>query len=468
MSQHPHVSPSDTFVRRHIGPTQDDVTSMLEVVGVSSLGQLVDQTLPSDIRLGRELALGRERGEQGLLDELRELAKKNQVMSSYIGMGYSPCITPPVILRNVLENPAWYTQYTPYQAEISQGRLEALLIFQTMIADLTGMELANASLLDEATAAAEAMGMCHSIARGKRARFVASDRCHPQTLAVLATRAETLGIKLDVCDVDSADFSDASGVLVQYPDTYGRACDDHQATADKAHEAGALFVVAADLLSLCVLRAPGEFGADIVVGSAQRFGVPMGYGGPHAAFLSTSEKYKRQIPGRIVGLSRDSNGEPALRMALQTREQHIRRDKATSNICTAQVLLAIMAAFYGVYHGPEGLRTIAARVNRLTEALRAGLRGLGHEVDDGVVFDTLLVRPVGGTESVHALARSRGMNFRELDEHALCISLDETTRQEDLSAILAVFGGGDADLHKLCDEAPAGPPAPYARESAYL
>jgi len=441
---------------------------MLEAVGVSSLGELVDQTLPADIRLGRELALGRERGEQGLLDELRELAKKNQVMTSYIGMGYSPCITPPVILRNVLENPAWYTQYTPYQAEISQGRLEALLIFQTMISDLTGMELANASLLDEATAAAEAMGMCHSIARGKRARFVASERCHPQTLAVLATRAETLGIKLEVCDVDKADFSDVSGVLVQYPDTYGRACDDHQATADKAHEAGALFVVAADLLSLCVLRAPGEFGADIVVGSAQRFGVPMGYGGPHAAFLSTSDKYKRQVPGRIVGLSRDSSGEPALRMALQTREQHIRRDKATSNICTAQVLLAIMAAFYGVYHGPEGLQTIAARVNRLTEALRSGLRSLGHEVDDGVVFDTLRVHPAGGTESVHALARSRGMNFRELDDQTLCISLDETTRQEDLSAILAVFGGGDADVHKLCDEAPAGPPAPFARESAYL
>ncbi|MCH2102651.1 MAG: aminomethyl-transferring glycine dehydrogenase [Planctomycetes bacterium] len=468
MSQHPKVSPSDTFVRRHIGPTQDDVASMLEVVGASSLGELVDQTLPADIRLGRELALGRERGEQGLLKELKELADKNQVMTSYIGMGYSPCITPPVILRNVLENPAWYTQYTPYQAEISQGRLEALLIFQTMISDLTGMELANASLLDEATAAAEAMGMCHLIARGKRARFVASERCHPQTLAVLTTRAETLGIELEICDVSEADFTGASGVLVQYPDTYGRACGDHQATADKAHEAGALFVVAADLLSLCVLRAPGEFGADIVIGSAQRFGVPMGFGGPHAAFLSTSEKYKRQIPGRIVGLSRDSNGEPALRMALQTREQHIRRDKATSNICTAQVLLAIMAAFYGVYHGPEGLRTIASRVNRLTEALRAGLRALGHEVDDGVVFDTLCVRPAGGTESVHALARSRGMNFRELDDEALCISLDETTRQEDLSAILAVFGGGDADLHKLCDEAPEGPPAPFARESAYL
>ena len=468
MSPPSHLSPSDTFVRRHIGPTAEDVKSMLEVVGASSLDELMDQTLPPDIRLGRELDLGRERGEHGLLEELRGIAKKNDVMTSSIGMGYSPCFTPPVILRNVFENPSWYTQYTPYQAEISQGRLEALLMFQTMVSDLTGMELANASLLDEATAAAEAMGMCHSIARGKRPRFIASERCHPQTLAVLKTRAATLGIELEVCDVDAADCTDASGVLVQYPDTYGRACDDHQATADRAHEAGGLFVVAADLLALCLLRAPGEFGADIVVGSAQRFGVPMGNGGPHAAFLSTSEKYKRQIPGRIVGLSRDANGEPALRMALQTREQHIRRDKATSNICTAQVLLAIMAAFYAVYHGPEGLRAIAARVNVLSEALRAGLRALGHEVDDGVVFDTLRVMPKGGTADAHSLARSRGMNFRELDDESLCISLDETTRVEDLSAILAVFGGGETDVDGLCNEVPADPPAPYARESSYL
>ena len=468
MSQNSPLSPSDTFVRRHLGPTPEDITSMLEVVGAGSLDELVDETLPPDIRLGRELDLGRERGEHGLLEELRAIAKKNQVMTSYIGMGYSPCITPPVILRNVLENPAWYTQYTPYQAEISQGRLEALLMFQTMVSDLTGMELANASLLDEATAAAEAMGMCHSIARGKRARFIASERCHPQTLAVLETRAATLGIELEVCDIDSADFTDASGVLVQYPDTFGRACGDHQATADKIHGAGGLFVVATDLLALCLLRAPSELGADIAVGSAQRFGVPMGYGGPHAAFLSTSEKYKRQIPGRIVGLSRDSNGSPALRMALQTREQHIRRDKATSNICTAQVLLAIMAAFYAVYHGPEGLRAIATRVHGLTEALRVGLRALGHEVDDGVVFDTLCVRPSGGTESFHKLARSRGMNLREVDAESLCISLDETTRAEDLCSILAVFGGGEVDVEALCAEAPTEHPAPYARQSSYL
>ena len=467
MTQPSPFSPSDTFVRRHISPTENDIASMIETVGVSSLDELINQTIPADIRLKGELNLGRERGEQGLLDELRGVAEKNEVMTSHIGMGYHSCITPPVILRNVLENPAWYTQYTPYQAEISQGRLEALLIFQKMVTDLTGMELSNASLLDEGTAAAEAMGMCHAIARSKRPRFVASDRCHPQTLAVLATRAETLGIELCVGDIESEDLSDVSGVLVQYPDTYGR-CDDHAATAQRAHDAGALLVVAADLLALCLLRSPGEFGADIVVGSAQRFGVPMGYGGPHAAFLATNEKYKRQIPGRIVGLSRDSQGEPALRMALQTREQHIRRDKATSNICTAQVLLAVMAAFYGVYHGPEGLRTIATRVHGLTEALRDGLRALGHEVDDGVVFDTLRVNPKGGADSVHKLGRERGVNFREIDSKTLGISLDETTRLEDLAVIFAAFGGGGTDLDALCKEVSFEYPAPHARQSSYL
>ena len=467
MTQPSPLSPSDTFVRRHIGPSDDDITSMIETVGVSSLDELIDQTLPADIRLKRELDLGRERGEQGLLDELRGIAEKNEVMTSHIGMGYYSCITPPVILRNVLENPAWYTQYTPYQAEISQGRLEALLIFQTMVTDLTGMEISNASLLDEATAAAEAMNMCHGIARSKRPRFVASDRCHPQTLAVLATRAETLGIDLCIGDPSTEDLSDVSGVLVQYPDTYGR-CDDHASTAQRAHDAGALMVVASDLLALCLLRSPGEFGADIVVGSAQRFGVPMGYGGPHAAFLATRDKYKRQIPGRIVGLSRDSHGEPALRMALQTREQHIRRDKATSNICTAQVLLAVMAAFYGVYHGPEGLRAIATRVHGLTEALRTGLRALGHEVEDGVIFDTLCVRPTGGASSIHKLGRERGVNFREIDSKTLGISLDETTRLEDLAVIFAAFGGGDTDLDSLCEETSLEYSAPYARESSYL
>ena len=467
MAQHSPFSPSDTFVRRHIGPTDADISSMLTVVGASTLDELIDQTLPADIRLGRELNLGRERGERGLLDELSGVAKKNEVMTSYIGMGYYPCITPPVVLRNVLENPAWYTQYTPYQAEISQGRLEALLIFQTMVADLTGMELSNASLLDEGTAAAEAMGMCHSIARGKRPRFVASDRCHPQTLTVLATRAETLGIELCVCDVNDAELGEAAGVLVQYPDTFGR-CDDHAATAQRAHDAGALLVVATDLLALCLLRPPGEFGADIVVGSAQRFGVPMGYGGPHAAFLSTSEKLKRQIPGRIVGLSRDSHGGPALRMALQTREQHIRRDKATSNICTAQVLLAVMAAFYGVYHGPEGLRTIARRVHGMAEVLREGLRALGHEVADGAIFDTLCVRPTGGADKAHRLGLERSMNFRVIDSETLGISLSETTRLEDLAMILAVFGGGETDLEALCAEASMELPTPHARESAFL
>jgi glycine dehydrogenase len=290
MTERNAFSPSDTFVRRHVGPDAADLSAMLEVVGASSLDELMDQTVPADIRLGRELNLGPERGESGLLEDLRAMAAKNKVMTSYIGAGYYDCITPPVILRNILENPAWYTQYTPYQAEISQGRLEALLIFQTMVCDLTGMEMANASLLDEATAAAEAMGMCHSIARGKRPRFVASHRCHPQILAVLTTRAKTLDIDLVITDTDAADLSDTSGVLVQYPDTFGRI-DDPTSLAARAHEAGAQLVVATDLLALCLLTPPGELGADIVIGSSQRFGVPMGYGGPHAAFLATCEKH---------------------------------------------------------------------------------------------------------------------------------------------------------------------------------
>ena len=446
MSQHPKVSPSDTFVRRHIGPTQDDVASMLEVVGASSLDELVDQTLPADIRLGRELALGRERGEQGLLNELKELADKNQVMTSYIGMGYSPCITPPVILRNVLENPAWYTQYTPYQAEISQGRLEALLIFQTMISDLTGMELANASLLDEATAAAEAMGMCHSIARGKRARFVASERCHPQTLAVLTTRAETLGIELEICDVNEADFTDTSGVLVQYPDTYGRACDDHQATADKAHEAGALFVVAADLLSLCVLRAPGEFGADIVVGSAQRFGVPMGFGGPHAAYCAVSDKLTRLMPGRLVGQSVDAHGRPGYRLALQTREQHIRREKATSNICTNSGLCALAFSIHLSLLGEKGLSHLATLNHEAAMSTADRLCNIdGLEILNETYFNEFTVRlPKPAGPLVETLAQKKilaGVPIRRLYpnredfDNLMLVNATELTSDSDINRL---------------------------------
>jgi glycine dehydrogenase len=373
--------PSDTFVRRHIGPRDEDVAAMLASLGLDSLDALVSQAIPAEIRAEVALDLPDDRGEQEVLATLRRMVSKNQVFRSYIGMGYHDCITPPVIQRNILENPGWYTQYTPYQAEISQGRLEVLLAFQTMVADLTGLPLANASLLDEATAAAEAMAMCMAITRNKKPGFFVADHCHPQTLAVLRTRAEPLGIELAVGKLEELDLAGGklAGVLVQYPTTDGRI-EDFTALAERVHAAGAMLVVATDLLALTLLRPPGEFGADIALGSTQRFGVPMGYGGPHAAFLSTRDEHKRQMPGRLVGVSRDARGHVAYRLALQTREQHIRRDRATSNICTAQVLLAIMAAMYAMYHGPEGLRRIARRVHGWTAVLARGLEKLGHKL----------------------------------------------------------------------------------------
>ncbi len=444
---------------------------MLAFLGVDSLGALVDQTVPSSIRLRRELALGPERGERELLLELAEIARENRVQRSFLGMGYSACIVPPVILRNVLENPGWYTQYTPYQAEISQGRLEALLDFQTMIADLTGLELANASLLDEATAAAEAMGRCWAAGGRKRDAFFVSEECHPQTIAVVRTRAEGLGIEVIVGDHEGAPLERCCGALVQYPTTTGRV-RDWEGFAERVHAAGGLFVVAADLLSLVILRPPGEFGADIAVGSAQRFGVPMGFGGPHAAFLSTRAEHKRAMPGRIIGLSRDSRGKPALRMALQTREQHIRRDKATSNICTAQVLLAIMAGMYAVYHGPDGLRAIARRVHGMAETLAAGLRELGWKLAPGPIFDTVHV--LSGPQSLSAVvasARESGMNLRELGERGLCVALDETAIAEDLQALLEVFAGRKAEVPAVATLAAGvklGHGAPHSRTSSFL
>ncbi len=359
--------PVDTFPRRHIGPSEEDVREMLAFLGRDSLDALVEETIPAGIRLRRPLDLPAPLGESAALAELRKRAEKNRVFRSFLGMGYHGCLTPGVIQRNVLENPGWYTQYTPYQAEIAQGRLEALLTFQTMVADLTGLPLANASLLDEATAAAEAMSMARALARGGKAGFFVAEDCHPQTVAVVKTRAAPVGIHIHVGRLEDVDFAaqDLFGVLVQYPTTDGRI-RDYAPLAEKAHAAGALLVAAADILALTVLRAPGEFGADIAVGSTQRFGVPLGFGGPHAAYLATRDEYKRQIPGRLVGVSHDAEGRPAYRLALQTREQHIRRDKATSNICTAQVLLAVMAAMYAVYHGPDGLRAIARRVHGLT------------------------------------------------------------------------------------------------------
>ena len=387
-------------------------------------------------------------------------------------MGYSDVIVPPVIQRNVLENPGWYTQYTPYQAEISQGRLEALLNFQTVVADLTGLPLANASLLDEATAAAEAMALCHAVARGKRPAFFASDDCHPQTLGVVRTRAESMGIALHVGDAATFDFeaTPVCGVLLQYPTSDGRLLDPRP-VVERAHATGALVVMAADLLALTLVTPPGELGADVAVGSAQRFGVPLGYGGPHAGYMSTLDKHARRLPGRLVGVSVDAHGRTAYRLAIQTREQHIRRDKATSNICTAQVLLAIMAGMYAVYHGPEGLARIARRIRGWTSVLRVGLEAQGHGVPDAAHFDTLRITPNGrSANEILTAARASGYNLRDFGDGTLGVSLDETTIRSDVRALLAAFAGSEAGANPAAFERAATSeiPAPFARSSAYL
>jgi glycine dehydrogenase len=462
------LEPTDSFLPRHLGPDNQSRAEILRVIGARSLGELVDQTVPKGIRLGRELGLAGELGERAALDDLRAVARKNVVLRSLIGMGYYDTVTPPVILRNIFENPAWYTQYTPYQAEIAQGRLEMLLNYQTVIADLTGLPMANASLLDEATAAAEAMSMCWAASKRKSDRFFVDAGVHPQTLAVVQTRAEALGIEVVVADAAAASIDGVFGALVQYPTTFG-AVVDYTRFAEQVHTAGALLVVASDLLALTLLRAPGEFGADVVVGSAQRFGVPLGYGGPHAAFMATRDEYKRLMPGRLIGLSKDAAGRPALRMALQTREQHIRRDKATSNICTAQVLLAVMAGAYAIYHGPDGLRRIAERVHGLTMTLAAGLRAKGHEVGGGVTFDTLTVRLVGITaKDVHAAARAAGFNLRPIDDQRVGVSLDEKSTPDEVARVLAIFGVRGADVTALATKVDVRLPAPFARTSKYL
>src|SRR5437667_6289201 len=387
-----------TFVRRHIGPSQRDVAAMLETVGARSLGALMGQTLPSSIRQKTPLDLGRALSETEALAHMAELAAQNQVFTSLIGQGYSGTILPAVIQRNILENPAWYTAYTPYQPEISQGRLEALFNFQTMISDLTGLDVANASLLDEATAAAEAMALAKRSAHAKTKSFFVDRLVHPQTLAVLRTRAEPLGWNLIIGDpLTDLDQADVFGGLLQYPDTSG-AVRDLKPAIVALRGKGAIAILAADLLALTLLASPGELGADIAVGSAQRFGVPLGYGGPHAAYMAVRDSLKRSLPGRIVGLSVDSKGAPAYRLALQTREQHIRREKATSNICTAQVLLAVIAAMYAVYHGPEGLTEIARTIHRRASVLAAGLRQLGFALSSEAFFDTVTVE-AGGKQS---------------------------------------------------------------------
>ncbi len=442
---------------------------MLKLLGYSSLDDLINEAVPAQIRLKRPLQLPAARSESETLAALKAIAAQNQVCRSYIGMGYYDSITPAVIQRNLLENPGWYTQYTPYQAEISQGRLEALLNFQTMVTDLTGLEVANASLLDEATAAAEAMAMCHGQKEQRNVFFVSSE-CHPQMIDVVRTRAAPLGIRVEVGDFRSFRFDEQTfGALVQYPTTYGEI-HDYSAFIEQAHAAGARVVVAADLLSLTLLRPPGEFGADVAVGSTQRFGVPLGYGGPHAAYIATREAFKRQMPGRIVGVSKDSRGRPALRLALQTREQHIRREKATSNICTAQALLADIASMYACYHGPEGLRKIAERIHLLTECLARGLQRLGLSTGEGPWFDTVRV-DLGAKSSTEILrlAEARRMNFRDVDAHTVGISLDETTTDKDVLDIVRIFSNQVSfTMTELAAEVDTAYPAPFARASGYL
>ena len=445
---------------------------MLATVGVKSLDELIDQTVPRSIRMQGPLGIGPGRCEHELIAEFRTLAERNVIMRSCIGMGYYDTITPPVIQRNILESPGWYTQYTPYQAEIAQGRLEALLNFQTMISDLTALPLANASLLDEATAAAEAMLMAWHIAQGKRDGFFVSEDCHPQTIALVSSRAAAVGIECTVGPAAKADWSAGRlcGILLQYPASNG-AVIDHTATIAAAHAAGAVGIVAADPLAMCLLKPPGEMGADIAVGSTQRFGIPMGLGGPHAAYLATRSEHVRRLPGRLVGVSKDSAGNPAYRLAIQTREQHIRRDKATSNICTAQVLLAVMAGMYAVYHGPDGLRTIARRVHGLTTALATGIRRLGHIVADVAFFDTLHIRPNGlPVAAILEGARSRGFNLRDCGDGAIGISLDETTTRNDVETLIESFGGGATFAIHVDQLAAEGPELPKSllRTSAYL
>ncbi|MBI5763468.1 MAG: aminomethyl-transferring glycine dehydrogenase [Planctomycetes bacterium] len=465
------LDPSDLFIQRHIGPTPSDIAEMLTLVGCKTLDDLTDDTIPAAIRTKKPLAIGPARGENELLIDLQATASRNQVFRSFIGMGYHDCITPPVILRNILENPGWYTQYTPYQAEISQGRLEALLNFQTMIADLTALPVANASLLDEATAAAEAMSMCRAARKDEsRNEFYVADDCHPQTIAVVKTRAAGLGITIIVGPTAQFDPAKnaAFGILVQYPTTDGRI-ECYQELTKRAHAAGALVVAATDPLALTLIKPPGEWGADIAIGSAQRFGVPMGFGGPHAAFMACRDEFKRQMPGRIIGVSKDVHGRPAFRLSIQTREQHIRREKATSNICTAQVLLAIMASMYAVYHGPSGLRRIAERVRAYTQTLRAGLKSLGHQIGEDLVFDTLRVKPVGKSSAdILRAARTAKLNLRDFGDGSIGITLDETTDRVAIADLLTVFGAKSTDIDTLATSAKLEIPPAFVRESGYL
>lgn len=455
-------NPYDFANRRHIGPSPAEMEEMLKVVGVRTLDDLIDQTVPASIR--QKIPLGwAPLAEHELLERMRQVASRNKVMTSLIGQGYYGTVTPPAIQRNILENPAWYTAYTPYQPEIAQGRLEALLNYQTMVADLTGLPVANASLLDEATAAAEAMTMAQRSAKSKANAFFVDRFCHPQTIAVIKTRALPLGIEIIEDMVENLDPAKVFGAIFQYPGSYGHVRDfTDQISA--LHDAKAIAVVATDLLALCMLKEPGAMGADIAVGSAQRFGVPMGYGGPHAAFMSCRDDLKRSMPGRIVGVSIDSRGNKAYRLSLQTREQHIRREKATSNVCTAQALLAVMASMYGVFHGPKGLRAIAERVHFLTTRLARALKAAGAKVSPQAFFDTITVEVGVGQTGILAAARQEGLNFRKIGSDRVGISLDETTDERVLVRILRAFGIDGVPPHR----ATLGFPEAMVRTSDYL
>jgi glycine dehydrogenase len=466
----------EKFETRHIGPNEEKLKEMLKVIGVSGLDELIGQTVPEAIRLKNPLNLPAAKSEYNFLKDFRQLASKNKIFKSYIGQGYFGTITPPVILRNILENPGWYTAYTPYQAEVAQGRLEALLNFQTMVTDLTGMEVANASLLDEGTAAAEAMAMLHSLRKGDKKdanTYLVSENCFPQTIDVLKTRAQALGIKLHIGDLEPSEFNrpDVFGVYVQYPNSWGLIFSQKEFIA-AAHAKNILVAIGTDLLALTMLTSPGEMGADVVVGSSQRFGVPMGYGGPHAGFFATREEYKRHIPGRVIGVSVDAQGNKAYRMALQTREQHIRREKATSNICTSQVLLAVIAGSYAVYHGPQGLRAIAERVHGMARLLCKSLELMGYRQYNKNYFDTIKIH-VDKKDLIKMIAERAGLNFRFLGSYT-CISVDETTDLDDLKKILSVFAEASSkNYEKFFEEALSGNieityPEDLKRKTPYL
>ncbi len=470
------LEPGANFIRRHIGPNDAETAAMLKAVGAKSLDDFIDKVVPAGIRTKTPLALPEARAERTALSDLREIASRNVVFTSMIGMGYYGTVTPKVILRNILENPGWYTAYTPYQAEVSQGRLEALLNYQQMIIDLTGLEIANASLLDEGTAAAEAMAMAKRVAKSQANLFFVDRDTHPQTIGVVETRAKAFGWDVAVGDPDKdLDASKVFGALLSYPGSSGEI-RDYRKTIDKLHAAGALAVLATDLLALAMLTPPGELGADIAIGSAQRFGVPMGYGGPHAAFFATKDAYKRSMPGRVIGVSVDSNGQPALRMALQTREQHIRREKATSNICTAQVLLAVIASMFAVYNGPKGIAKMAARTHRMAEIFAAAVKRFGFEVETKAFFDTVTLHVPGRAHALLAKAKEKEINVRFVDADRLGIAFDQSTRRTELTKILSCFvrqdGRTPIDLDALIDEIDSGLedviPKALQRKSAYL